>query len=353
MLQFTGERFIPTNELINDEIGFEHLHRYHSIIPFILNKSVLDIACGEGYGTALIGKYAKKVTGVDIDEACIQWGTKHYAAASNNLEFKKGTVDNIPLADKSVDVVISFETIEHVNESTQQQFMAEVKRVLQPGGILIISTPNTVNYSERFENNNEFHEKEFRKEEFHEFLKEHFTHTYHFEQGYEIVSTITGSDIKDLHQLTVYNWERDLKKVNRKYLISIVSNKEVPQTDRLSSIVLQVDKDFLGLIDYIVALQKQEQQLQTTIEQVKALEQTIQQLQQTIQQQDEVNNQLAAALIDKDNVITDQNYRVTTVQQQVDQLNGRLSEIFSSDGWKLLSLYYRLKGKLLKNQTRS
>ena len=83
MLQFTGERFIPTNELINDEIGFEHLHRYHSIIPFIQNKSVLDIACGEGYGTALIGKHAKKVIGVDIDDACIQWGTEHYATANN------------------------------------------------------------------------------------------------------------------------------------------------------------------------------------------------------------------------------------------------------------------------------
>lgn len=347
MLQFTGERFIPTNELINDEIGFEHLHRYHSIIPFIQNKTVLDIACGEGYGTALIGKYAQKAVGVDIDETCIQWGTQHYAAANNKLEFKKGTVDNIPLADNSVDVVVSFETIEHLDPAIQQRFMAEVKRVLQPDGMLIISTPNTANYSERYNLNNEFHKKEFEKEEFHEFLKAHFAYAYHFEQGYEIVSTITGSDIKDVHQLTVHNWERDLKKANRKYLISIVSNKEVQQTDRLSSVVLQVDKDFLGLIDYIVVLQKQEQQLQTTTEQVKVLEQTIQQLQHTIQQQNEVNNQLAAALIDKDNVITDQNYRVTTVQQQVDQLNGRLSEIYSSDGWKLLSVYYRLKGKIL------
>ncbi|OQP48862.1 hypothetical protein A4D02_07240 [Niastella koreensis] len=346
-MQFTGERFIPTNELINDEIGFEHLHRYHSIIPFIQNKSVLDIACGEGYGTALIGKYAQKAVGVDIDDTCIQWGTQHYAAANNKLEFKKGTVDNIPLADNSVDVVVSFETIEHLDAAIQQRFMAEVKRVLHPDGILIISTPNTANYSERYNLNNEFHKKEFEKEEFHEFLKAHFAYAYHFEQGYEIVSTITGSEIKDVHQLTVLNWERNLKKANRKYLISIASNKEVQQTDRLSSVVLQVDKDFLGLIDYIVVLQKQEQQLQTTIEQVKVLEQTIQQLQQTIQQQNEVNNQLAAALIDKDNVITDQNYRVTTVQQQVDQLNGRLSEIYSSDGWKLLSVYYRLKGKIL------
>src|SRR5687768_16718077 len=113
MLQFTGERFIPTKELINDEIGFEHLHRYHSVIPFVQNKTVLDIACGEGYGTALIGKYAKKVYAVDIDESCVKWAQEHYTATNNKLEFKKGSVDQIPLPDNTVDVIISFETIEH------------------------------------------------------------------------------------------------------------------------------------------------------------------------------------------------------------------------------------------------
>jgi O-antigen biosynthesis protein len=99
MLQFTGERFIPLKELNKDEIGIEHLHRYHSIIPFIQNKMVLDIACGEGYGTALIGKYAKKVFGIDIDESCIKWASAHYAANNNKLSFKKGTVTAIPLED--------------------------------------------------------------------------------------------------------------------------------------------------------------------------------------------------------------------------------------------------------------
>src|SRR5262249_3064468 len=152
----------------------------HSIIPFIHNKTVLDIACGEGYGTALIGQHAQKAVGVDIDEACIEWATEHYAASNNKLEFKKGTVENIPLADKSVDIVISFETIEHVSTNAQLRFLEEVKRVMRPDGMLIISTPNTVNYSERSEQHNKFHEKEFEKEEFHEFLKAHFTHTYHF-----------------------------------------------------------------------------------------------------------------------------------------------------------------------------
>jgi O-antigen biosynthesis protein len=344
MLQFTGERFIPSKELLSDEIAFEHLHRYHSIIPFIKHKTVLDIACGEGYGTNLIGKYAHKVYGVDLDQSCIKWATEKYAPANNNLEFKTGSVDHIPVANNSIDVVVSFETIEHVNSDIQQLFMAEVKRVLKPNGILIISTPNTANYSNRYEHHNEFHLKEFQKEEFHAFLKSHFRHSYHFEQGYEIVSTISGEDIGTIKELPVYNWERELKKANRKYLISIAGNEEIKESDRLSSIVMQVDKDYLGLIDYIVSLQKQEKDQQQAIQQ---LGETVQHLQETIQKKDQKNKQLSIALTDTENIILDQNYKITTLQQQIDQLNGRLSEIYSSDGWRLLSVYYRFKGKLI------
>ena len=358
MLQFTGERFIPTKELINDEIGFEHLHRYHCIIPLIQNKTVLDIACGEGYGAALIGKYAQKVYGVDIDESCIQWATEHYSHINNKLDFKKGSVDNIPIPDKTVDVVVSFETIEHVDAPTQLLFLNEVKRVLKQDGILIISTPNTVNYSERDQHLNEFHVKEFHKAEFNDFLKAHFTNIYHFEQGYEIVSTITGENIKDLTRLQVHNWDRTLKEVNRKYLINVASNKEVENADSLSSVVFQVDKDFMDLIDYIKSLQNgitEKDKLITEkdkliIEKDKLIEEAneiIAEKEKLEHTQLQTIRQISATLVDKENIISELNHKVANLHQQADQLNSTLSEIYSSDGYKLLSVYYRLKGKLL------
>lgn len=394
---------------------------------------MLDIACGEGYGTALIGKHAKKVYGVDIDETCVKWATEQYAVKNNKLEFKHGSVDRIPLPDGSVDVVISFETIEHVDSAVQQLFMEEVKRILKPDGLLIISTPNVINYSERHEHHNEFHLKEFQKEEFREFLHNHFTYTYHFEQGYEVVSTISGTDLNSIQKLRAYDWDHDKREVNRKYLISIASNKEVPDSDQLASVVLQVDKDFMGLIDYIYFLQKQEvllsqdkeQLLQDKEQLLQGKEQSLQkkellqlerdllqrerdllqqekihldqgnellqqekkqlgqekdllqrekellqkekahlgqgkelllqaneQLQQIIQQQEQKSNQLSAAITDKETIIADQNYKLATKQQQVDQLNGRLSEIFSSDGWRLLSVYYQVKSRLLPEHSK-
>ncbi len=342
MLQFTGERFIPSKTLSTDEIGIEHLHRYHSIIPFIRNKTVLDIACGEGYGTALIGKYAQKATGVDIDENCIEWASENYAANNHKISFKKGTVTGIPLDDNTIDVAISFETIEHVNEAEQRLFMQEIKRVLKPGGLLIISTPNTEIYSAKQDLKNQFHLKEFNKQEFRIFLQEHFKHTYHFEQGYEIVSVITGANLNEIQQIQVYNWNKEIKEVNRKYLISIAADKEVADTAALSSAVIQVDKDFWGMTDYIRSLQKEQEQLKNNSREM--LEEK--------EKQSLLLSQTNIRLAEKEGIINDLNQKLITLHQQVDELNNRLSEIYSSEGYKLLSIYYRFKARVLPENSK-
>ncbi len=59
IMDFTGERFIPLKELMDDEIAFEHLHRYYNAVNLVEDKIVLDIACGEGYGTAILSAQSK------------------------------------------------------------------------------------------------------------------------------------------------------------------------------------------------------------------------------------------------------------------------------------------------------
>lgn len=81
-MKFTGERFIPG---VNGNIDLEHLHRYRFCIDFIADKDVLDIACGEGYGSAMISAHARKVWGVDISAEAISHAQSEYKG--ENLQF--------------------------------------------------------------------------------------------------------------------------------------------------------------------------------------------------------------------------------------------------------------------------
>ena len=169
MIDFTGERFIPAE---SGEIRYEHMHRYAWAAGLCGGKDVLDIASGEGYGSTLLAGRARSVVGVDISATAVAHAREKYAAATN-LRFEQGSVTAVPLASASVDVVVSFETVEHLAE--QSQMLAELKRVLRPDGVLVISSPNKKVYSDDRQYTNEFHVKELYFHEFDALLREQFT----------------------------------------------------------------------------------------------------------------------------------------------------------------------------------
>jgi ubiquinone/menaquinone biosynthesis C-methylase UbiE len=169
-LAFTGERFIPGTR---GEIWIEHWHRYHFASRWSAGRRVLDIACGEGYGSALLSRNAAHVTGVDVSLEAIEHARQAYGSA-RNVEFRSGSCTRIPLPDASVDLVVSFETIEHIEE--QQAFLDEVARVLTPDGVLLVSCPNKEEYTDKREFDNEFHVKELYREELDALLRSRFAH---------------------------------------------------------------------------------------------------------------------------------------------------------------------------------
>jgi len=161
--KWTGERL---ETFVFNDTTVEHLHRYGIVMPFAENKAVLDIACGEGYGSKLLSAKASKVYGVDIDPLAVQNATTKYKAP--NLSFIQGSADKIPLEDSSVDTVVSFETIEHHDK--HEEMLNEIKRVLKPGGILIMSSPEKTGEVSF----NEFHVKELSRTEFADLIGAHF-----------------------------------------------------------------------------------------------------------------------------------------------------------------------------------
>ena len=166
-LAWTGERLVTT---CRRPLIYEHLHRYALAFGLAKSKRVLDIACGEGYGANLLARVAAKVIGVDLDADAIVHAKAKYPR--RNLRFIQGTCLAIPCEDHSIDLVASFETIEHISE--HDAFLSEIKRVLVPGGILVISSPHKAEYQKVSEPANPFHEAELDHDEFVQLLTKTF-----------------------------------------------------------------------------------------------------------------------------------------------------------------------------------
>jgi ubiquinone/menaquinone biosynthesis C-methylase UbiE len=220
---WTGERL---ETFVLNSITIEHLHRYGLTIPFIEKKIVLDIACGEGYGSKLLSSKASEVIAVDIDLETIQEAKKKYN--TSNITFIQGSADNIPVKDSYIDIVISFETIEHHDK--HEEMMNEIKRVLKPDGILIISSPEKTGEI----SSNKFHVKELTKIEFIDLIANHFK--YHNIYNQKIVHGSLITSEKD--SITGFEYlDGDFEKVN--------TYKEMP--DHIYNICIASDKSDLSL----------------------------------------------------------------------------------------------------------
>jgi SAM-dependent methyltransferase len=166
-LSNNGERMVP--EESDPTTFWEHIHRYQFASRLVADAEVLDVACGEGYGShALCLAGAASVTGVDVSPgACL------HAARKYNVRTVAGSAEMLPIATGSIDVIVSFETVEHVPHP--RAFVQECRRVLRPDGVLVISTPNKDAYTAHCPDN-PFHCSEMGKSDFTAMLSGEFRH---------------------------------------------------------------------------------------------------------------------------------------------------------------------------------
>lgn len=216
-----GERMIP--DAHKDQIIYgEHVARYEAVLPVISNQTVLDIACGSGYGTQIMALSAAKVYGVDNSQAAIEYAKNNFAG--RNIDYLVGNCENIPLRDASVDIIVSFETIEHLENPAI--FLKEIKRVLKPNGKLIISTPNDKVYPK----GNEFHLHQFDFEGLKSHLNEHFSFVQFYFQNTWLCSAILSES-----NFTA-EWSRPLNTLKAQsdpldkalYFLAVCSNDGAP-----------------------------------------------------------------------------------------------------------------------------
>ncbi|WP_447962848.1 glycoside hydrolase family 99-like domain-containing protein [Nitrospira sp. Ecomares 2.1] len=224
-LPWTGERYVPG---VIGDIELEHLHRYYLARELAVGKDVLDIACGEGYGSAVLAEVARNVVGVDVSEEVIRYAAERYQRS--NVQFKHGACDHIPLPDASMDLIVSFETLEH--HDVHHEMMREFVRVLRPDGLVLISSPDKAEYSDKPQFVNSFHVKELYFEEFQELLLNYFGHAQFYGQRVRY-----GSCIGPLHnastppanfRLSQGRAHKFLSIPEPVYFVAIVGNGELP-----------------------------------------------------------------------------------------------------------------------------
>lgn len=316
-MKLTGERYM--SDMNSAQISYEHWHRYYYAEQFVKDKDVLDIACGEGYGSDLMAKTAKSVIGIDICEEAVDFARQNYTRS--NLSFRCGKAQNIPIHGKNLfDAIVSFETIEHLDIGGQEAFLKEIKRLLKKEGVLIISSPNKLLYSDIPKHKNEFHINELYEEDFCDLLKKHFNNV--SLSGQKVFS---GSNIWKIPQqsggirFTEYHVRNDGKRfvedANRKeavYFIAVCCDSAIEASDNS----FLIDKSLSIATERDMHIRVLEQSLSDRDDRIRLLEQ---------------------CLSDRDDRIRLLEHEISKRDDQLHAVNKVVQDIYASKKWKLIT----------------
>lgn len=216
-LEFTGERVVIGKSL--PYLEEESKARYNFAKDFCNGKDVLDIGCGEGYGSNILSNTAKKVYGIDNSEEAIEYAKNTYGG--KGIDFIRMDMPPINFKDRAFDTITLFEVIEHLPRA--EKCIQEIKRILREGGVLILSTP-----LKKGETVNPFHIHEYSYEELHQLLKKYF-------KNVEIYGQISLEKKSLVHlillKLDVFNFRRFFTRNMINKIEALVGSKPIDSVE--------------------------------------------------------------------------------------------------------------------------
>ena len=330
-MKFTGERLVPGK--VDLELEVEHVNRYVFARDLVKNKKVLDVACGAGYGTVLLAESAAEVFGVDISEEAVLYAKENYSA--KNVNFIAADVEKLPFENDFFDVVVSFETIEHVDEKKQEKFLSEVKRTLKRDGIFVISTPNKEIYKNRGENH--FHVSEFTFDEFKKVLESNFKNVKMFAQKFEIANIISATGIQSA------NFTEKITPKNADYIVALCSEEDLPSNLKNMVNVYSANK-YAQVMDWAIENHNRNEENNKAIK--EALEKVGKNY-KIIKGLYEENKKLESevAVLDSENDKLEQ--KLTSEQLKVKEVSDELQRVYNSRGHKMLEKLYKIEGVIV------
>jgi len=232
----TGERILLEKE--TPLMIARHFCAYKFAKAFVHAKDVLDIGCGEGYGSDFMADYAKSVLGIDYDKTVVDYAKNKYHKAG--LEFSVLDIKNLDSLNRKFDVACSFQNIEHIRDTGK--LLKDILALLNDNGIFICSTCNIKDASPDSKLPfNKFHVKEYLVSEFKELLEGHFNRV----------------EISGLRRSTALKFNRRLKKIG---LFNLLPAKLDPVKTFFAkanySYFLWTGKDLDNCLDFIAVCNK-------------------------------------------------------------------------------------------------
>jgi SAM-dependent methyltransferase len=306
------ERFDP-REGAGRLIDSEHQARYRWASRLVAGKEVLDAACGVGYGLEILASAAKAVTGLDIDPEAVAEAEKRHGKSAKAVV--QGDLLELPFEAGSFDVVTCFEAIEHVED--HEAALAEVRRVLRPDGVLVLSTPNPEAYLE----GNEYHLREFRPEELLAAVAKHFAHAVGHRQDAWVGSRIGpaggGGGAGAAAEEDVIRTAADPASAD--FGIVVASDSELPEIPAL----LAVGETF-DLRWWSEQVANREREIERQVERERATRSRLYEVEHALL---EANQELSQVLLFK--------HRLESLEAQHAELAASYHELLASRSWRI------------------
>ena len=201
---------IFTTEITSDRILSDNPLHHRLLSAYVFSKkyisgNVLELGCGEGRGIDIILKKCKSYTAIDkiksvIDELSLKYKKNNFSA-SNFPPLKR-------IQDNTFDTIISFQVIEHINND--ELFVSEIKRILRPGGIALITTPNINMTLTR----NPWHIREYTSKQLRDLCEKYFSsvEVYGISGNEKVIKYYNQNldSVKRFKKLDVFNLEKHL-----------------------------------------------------------------------------------------------------------------------------------------------
>lgn len=256
--EFTGERFVTGEG--GARVAVEHVHRYLTAKKIVQGLFVIDIGSGSGHGSQILSGF-KDYVGVDIDTESVEIANTLYG--STKVRFVQADATAIPLEGGIADVVICFETLEHVNHP--ELIVQEAKRLLKPEGYFIFSTPDRDNYNAALFEANPFHVHEMTKLEILELFVDVFENVelsaQSIIQSSLIRSSSFPSDLVSGENVVAASTDTETPAT---YWVGIASDMEIPQLPSTILPIIENRNIDAELVSTLIQLKKTENELEAT-----------------------------------------------------------------------------------------